>query len=78
MTKLNVQRHAIVMWDEIANEILDVTWDTMLVDAITIRMVAKPESIDTGVATNLHADILSDPAAALSGWLGSSNGQTES
>jgi tartrate dehydrogenase/decarboxylase/D-malate dehydrogenase len=29
-----------------------------------------PESIDTVVATNLHADVLSDLAAALSGSLG--------
>ena len=42
----------------------------MLVDAMTARMVLKPESIDTVVATNLHADILSDLAAALAGSLG--------
>jgi tartrate dehydrogenase/decarboxylase/D-malate dehydrogenase len=33
-------------------------------------MVLKPGSIDTVVASNLHADILSDLAAALSGSLG--------
>jgi tartrate dehydrogenase/decarboxylase/D-malate dehydrogenase len=74
VTKSNAQRHAMVMWDEIAAEIAqefpDVTWDKMLVDAMTMRMVAKPESIDTVVATNLHADVLSDLAAALSGSLG--------
>ena len=59
-----------VMWDGISTEIPDVTWDTMLVYVITMRMVAKPESFDTVVATNLHADILFDLAAALSGWLG--------
>ena len=62
------------MWDEIAVEIAaefpDVTWDKMLVDAMTMRMVIKPQSIDTVVATNLHADILSDLAAALAGSLG--------
>ena len=42
----------------------------MLVDSITTRMVFQPQSIDTIVATNLHADILSDLAAALSGSLG--------
>jgi tartrate dehydrogenase/decarboxylase/D-malate dehydrogenase len=47
-----------------------VTWDKMLVDAMTMRMVIKPQSIDTVVATNLHADILSDLAAALAGSLG--------
>ena len=74
VTKSNAQRHAMVMWDEIAVEIAaefkDVTWDKMLVDAMTMRMVMKPETIDTVVATNLHADILSDLAAALAGSLG--------
>ncbi len=42
----------------------------MLVDAMTMRMVMKPQSIDTIVATNLHADILSDLAAALAGSIG--------
>jgi tartrate dehydrogenase/decarboxylase/D-malate dehydrogenase len=37
---------------------------------MTTRMVLKPASIDTVVASNLHADILSDLAAALSGSLG--------
>jgi tartrate dehydrogenase/decarboxylase/D-malate dehydrogenase len=35
-----------------------------------MRMVLKPETLDTIVATNLHADILSDLAAALAGSLG--------
>ena len=74
VTKSNAQRHGMVMWDEIAVEIArefpDVTWDKMLVDAMTMRMVIKPQSIDTVVATNLHADILSDLAAALAGSLG--------
>jgi tartrate dehydrogenase/decarboxylase/D-malate dehydrogenase len=63
-----------VMWDEIAAEVArdypDVTWDKMLVDAMTMRMVLKPQTLDTIVATNLHADILSDLAAALAGSLG--------
>jgi tartrate dehydrogenase/decarboxylase/D-malate dehydrogenase len=74
VTKSNAQRHAMVMWDEIATQVADefkdVTWDRMLVDAMTMRMVMKPQSIDTVVATNLHADILSDLAAALAGSLG--------
>src|SRR3546814_5619983 len=37
---------------------------------MTTRIVLKPESLDTIVATNLHADVLSDLAAALSGSLG--------
>ncbi|MBE9603939.1 tartrate dehydrogenase [Acetobacteraceae bacterium H6797] len=74
VTKSNAQRHAMVMWDEIAAEVArefpDVTWDKMLVDAMTMRMVIKPGSLDTIVASNLHADILSDLAAALAGSLG--------
>ena len=74
VTKSNAQRHAMVMWDEIAAEVAaefpDVSWDKMLVDAMTMRMVAKPQTIDTIVATNLHADILSDLAAALAGSVG--------
>ena len=74
VTKSNAQRHAMVMWDEIAAEVArefpDVTWDKMLVDAMTMRMTLKPETLDTIVATNLHADILSDLAAALAGSLG--------
>ena len=74
VTKSNAQRHAMVMWDEIAVEVSrefpDVTWDKELVDAATARMVNRPATLDTLVATNLHADILSDLAAALAGSLG--------
>jgi tartrate dehydrogenase/decarboxylase/D-malate dehydrogenase len=63
-----------VMWDEIAlqisKEFPDVSWDKELVDASTARMINRPASLDTIVATNLHADILSDLAAALAGSLG--------
>lgn len=38
--------------------------------AMTTKMVLQPKSIDTVVATNLHADILSDLAAALAGSIG--------
>lgn len=74
VTKSNAQRYAMVMWDEIAvqisKEFPDVTWDKELVDAATARMVNRPATLDTIVATNLHADILSDLAAALAGSLG--------
>ena len=74
VTKSNAQRHAMVMWDEIAVQIArefpDVKWDKELVDACTARMINRPASLDTIVATNLHADILSDLAAALAGSLG--------
>src|SRR5579862_9560478 len=74
VTKSNAQRHGMVMWDEIAAEVAkdfpDVKWDKEMVDAMAARMVNKPATLDTIVATNLHADILSDLAAALAGSLG--------
>ncbi|MFT5218142.1 MAG: tartrate dehydrogenase/decarboxylase/D-malate dehydrogenase [Planctomycetota bacterium] len=74
VTKSNAQRHGMVLWDEIAHEVAaefaDVSWDKMLVDAMTVRMTLDPGSLDTIVATNLHADILSDLAAALAGSIG--------
>ena len=74
VTKSNAQRHGMVLWDEIffllKKEYPDVTTDRVLVDAMTTRMVLKPSAIDVMVASNLHADILSDLAAALSGSLG--------
>ncbi len=74
VTKSNAQRHGMVLWDEIASEVAadypDVGWDRMLVDAMTVRMTLNPRSLDTIVATNLHADILSDLAAALAGSIG--------
>src|SRR5512134_2803390 len=74
VTKSNAQRHGMVMWDEIFYEVArgypEVATQRVLVDAMTTLMVGKPQTLDTIVATNLHADILSDLAAALSGSLG--------
>ena len=74
VTKSNAQRHGMVLWDEVFYEVAsafpDVKTERILVDAATTRMVLKPAAIDVMVASNLHADILSDLAAALSGSLG--------
>jgi tartrate dehydrogenase len=74
VTKSNAQRNGMVLWDEVqkivAKDYPEVETDKMLVDAMTCRMTLQPESIDTIVATNLHADILSDLAAALAGSIG--------
>jgi tartrate dehydrogenase/decarboxylase/D-malate dehydrogenase len=74
VTKSNAQRHGMVFWDEVAADIArefpDVSWHKELVDAMAARFVKNPRSIDTVVATNLHADILSDLAGALAGSLG--------
>ena len=74
VTKSNAQRHGMVLWDEVFYEVAksypDVKTNRELVDAVTTTMTLKPERLDTIVASNLHADILSDLAAALSGSLG--------
>jgi tartrate dehydrogenase/decarboxylase / D-malate dehydrogenase len=74
VTKSNAQRHGMVLWDEIFYEVAkdfpEVKTQRVLVDAMTTVMVLKPASLDVIVASNLHADILSDLAAALSGSLG--------
>src|SRR3954465_6437167 len=74
VTKSNAQRHGMVMWDdiffEVARDYPGVKWYRELVDAMNTRMVLKPATLYVMVATNLHADILSDLAAALSGSLG--------
>lgn len=68
VTKSNAQRNGMVMWDEVARAIApqfpDVKMDFMLVDAMTCRMVLKPESLDTIVATNL----VSEPWYDLDGY----------
>lgn len=78
VTKSNAQRHGMVFWDAICREVLaefsDLEVDFKLVDAMAALMVTKPGDFDTIVATNLHADILSDLASALTGSLG--NGAT--
>ena len=74
VTKSNAQRHGMVLWDEIFYEVAknypEVQTQRVLVDAMTTVMVLKPASLDVIVASNLHADILSDLAAALAGSLG--------
>ncbi len=74
VTKSNAQRHGMVLWDEVFESIKgdypDIRTERVLVDAMAARMVSEPESVDVVVASNLHADILSDLAAALTGSLG--------
>lgn len=74
ITKSNAQRFAMVLWDEVfvglSRDYPEVAVDRELVDAATARMVLHPETLDVVVASNLHADILSDLASALTGSLG--------
>ncbi len=74
VTKSNAQRHGMVLWDEVFYQVAKryprVRTQRVLVDAVTTLMTLKPQTLDVIVASNLHADILSDLAAALSGSLG--------
>ena len=74
VTKSNAQKHGMKLWDktfyEVKKKFPEVKIQKMLVDAVTANMVNNPESLDVLVATNLHADILSDLASALTGSLG--------
>lgn len=69
VSKSNAQRNGMVLWDEVAaavaREFPEVTVDKMLVDAMTTRMVLKPESIDTIVASNLVCSRFPFPGPAL-------------
>ncbi|KAJ7793482.1 hypothetical protein B0H14DRAFT_3560000 [Mycena olivaceomarginata] len=65
VTKSNAQRHGMVLWDAIFYEVAReydgrVKYDKMLVDAMTVRMVNRPESLDTigsiGIAPSSNLD----------------------
>lgn len=73
-SKSNAQQHVFAFWDdcfdEIAKEYPDIRTERVLVDALCARFILKPESVDTVVASNLQADILTDIGGAISGSLG--------
>jgi tartrate dehydrogenase/decarboxylase / D-malate dehydrogenase len=74
VTKSNASQFASVLWDEVVSEVAaerpEVSFDSILVDAAAAQLVLDPGSLDVLVASNLHADILSDLTAALAGSLG--------
>ena len=74
VTKSNAQKHSMVFWDEVteelANEYSDVRVSRYHIDAIAARMITHPETLDVIVASNLFGDILSDIGAAIQGGLG--------
>ncbi|GAA3751601.1 tartrate dehydrogenase/decarboxylase/D-malate dehydrogenase [Spinactinospora alkalitolerans] len=74
VTKSNAQQYGMVLWDEVfarvAAQYPDVESDSGLVDAMAARFVLNPEELSVVVASNLHADILSDLGSALTGSLG--------
>ncbi|MCP8897455.1 tartrate dehydrogenase [Shinella daejeonensis] len=74
VTKSNAQKHSMVFWDEVTEELAaeyrDVTVSRYHIDAICARMVTHPETLDVVVASNLFGDILTDVGAAIQGGLG--------
>lgn len=74
VTKSNAQKHSMVFWDEVTDELSadypDVAVTRYHIDAIAARFVMQPESLDVVVASNLFGDILTDIGAAIQGGLG--------
>jgi tartrate dehydrogenase/decarboxylase/D-malate dehydrogenase len=74
-TKSNGIVHTMPFWDEVVAETvaasgLDLTVESVLIDALAARMVLRPWSFDVVVASNLFGDILSDLGSALTGSIG--------
>jgi 3-isopropylmalate dehydrogenase len=53
-----------------ANEFPDIEYETQLVDAMAMHLIARPREFDVIVTGNLFGDILSDEASMLPGSLG--------
>lgn len=74
VTKSNAQQYGMVLWDEVfarvAADYPDVDTESILVDAMSAKFVLHPDDLSVVVASNLHADILSDLGSALAGSLG--------
>ncbi|WP_049571429.1 tartrate dehydrogenase [Streptomyces sp. SBT349] len=74
VTKSNAQQYGMVLWDEVfrrvARDYPDVETESVLVDAMSAKFVLDPADLSVVVASNLHADILSDLGSALAGSLG--------
>jgi tartrate dehydrogenase/decarboxylase/D-malate dehydrogenase len=73
-TKSNSLQYSMVFWDEVfqqvAVEYQDISSEQQLIDSLAARMVARPESLDVIVASNLFGDILTDLGAAVTGSMG--------
>ena len=74
VTKSNAQQYGMVLWDDtfrrVARDYPDVETESVLVDAMAAKFVLHPEDLSVVIASNLHADILSDLGSALTGSLG--------
>jgi tartrate dehydrogenase/decarboxylase / D-malate dehydrogenase len=74
ITKSNAQKHSMVFWDAIFDEVAadypDIEADSNLVDAAAMNFIRRPEAYDVLVASNLFADILTDLGAVIMGGMG--------
>ncbi|HQE57782.1 MAG TPA: 3-isopropylmalate dehydrogenase [Spirochaetota bacterium] len=74
ITKSNVLKYSMVMWDEILEEVAsdypDIKYTKMYVDAAAMNLVRCPETFDVIVASNLFGDILTDISAIVTGGIG--------
>jgi 3-isopropylmalate dehydrogenase len=72
--KSNVMRYGHDLWQrcfaEVAAEYPQIQSRHMFVDALTMQMVLKPETLDVIVTNNMFGDIITDLAASLQGGLG--------
>ncbi len=58
------------VFNEIAKEYPDIQSDSVIVDALCMKLVTNPSQFDVLVAPNLYGDIISDLCAGLVGGLG--------
>jgi tartrate dehydrogenase/decarboxylase / D-malate dehydrogenase len=74
ITKSNAQKHSMVFWDAIFNEVAadypDIETASNLVDAAAMNFIRRPDAFDVVVASNLFADILTDLGAVIMGGMG--------
>ena len=73
-TKSNALNYSMVFWDKIFREVAaqypDIENDYLLVDALSMFMVTRPERFDVIVASNLFGDIITDLGSVLQGGMG--------
>ncbi len=73
-TKANAMGHGMTLWNDVFDDVAarhpDVEAQWANVDALAMRFVLRPETLDVVVAPNLFGDILTDLSAALIGGLG--------
>ena len=72
--KSNVRRYSGDLWQrtfaEVAEDYPDLETRHLYIDALTMQMVRKPETLDVIVTNNMFGDIVTDLGAALQGGLG--------